>query len=312
MKIAIVGAAGKMGSWFAALLHGHGHELILVGRRREAVEQLAGTMDRCVAGGYADVVDADLVIIAVPLPAVESVIGQLGPLVKPSQHVIDLSSLKMAPQAAADKYMPQACFLGVHPMFGSGAEGLEGHNVILTPSGCAAQALADRVRRYIEPLGAHVVTMDPESHDEVMAIVLGLPALVVAAVARTALSSGHFAAARDVSGTSLEVLMSLTESMLCQGSELYGTLLSELPASPRVASALTESAAHFAHLVEEGNRSALIDEFAALGRQLEMHDHRAANAYARMYAMLEALKQFPTHEQQMASVEATPPPHGSC
>jgi prephenate dehydrogenase len=294
MKIAIVGAAGKMGSWFTALLHKHGHELILVGRRRESVERLAGGMDRCVAGDFADVGNADLIIVAVPLPAVESVIEQLGPLVKPAQHVIDLSSLKMAPQAAAEKHMPHACFLGVHPMFGSGAEGLEGHNVILTPADDAARVLAGKVRRYIEPYGAHVVSMDPESHDEVMAIVLGLPALVVAAVARTALSSGHFTAARDVSGTSLEVLMSLTESMLCQGSELYGTLLSELPASSRVAHALQESAAHFAQLVAEGDRSALIAEFASLGSQLEAQDHRAVNAYARMYAMLEALKQFPT------------------
>ena len=311
MKIAIIGAAGKMGSWFAAFLHGHGHELILLGRRRELLEQLACGMDRCVVGEYPDVVSADLVIVAVPLPAVESVMEKLGPLLKPGQHVIDLSSLKMAPQAAADKYLPHACFLGVHPMFGPGAEGLTGHNVILTPADDAGRALAERVRCYIEPHGAHVVTMDPQSHDEVMAIVLGLPALVVAAVARTALSSGHFAAARDVSGTSLEVLMSLTESMLCGGSELYGTLLAGLPTASAVASALQDSAAHLAGLVAQGDRAALIGEFASLGRQLEEQDHRAVNAYGRMYAMLEALKRFPS-DAGMASAEASRQPPAKC
>ncbi len=294
MRIAIVGSTGKMGRWFSAFLHERGHELILMGRRRELVEQLANGMERCVAGQLSDAARADLVIVAVPLNAVASVMEQLGPYVQPGQMVVDLSSLKTAPQAAADRFMPQACFLGVHPMFGPGAEGFTGQNVILTPVGVAAEALSERVRRYIEPYGAHVVTLTPEAHDEVMAIVLGLPALVVAAVARTALTSGHFAVARDVSGTSLEVLMSLTESMLCGGSELYGTLLAELPRSTSVAFALRDSAAYLAELVEQRDRGVLIGELSALGKQLEEQDHRAANAYGRMYAMLEALKRYPS------------------
>ena len=311
MKIAIIGAAGKMGNWFTAFLHEHGHELILIGRRREALERLAQGMGRCTVGQYADVGEAGLVVVAVTLDAVESVMVQLAPWVKPGQKVIDLSSLKMAPQAAARKHLAHACFLGVHPMFGPGAEGLTGHNVILTPDDDAARAFAERVQQYIEPFGAHVVTMDPRSHDEVMAIVLGLPALVVAAVARTALGSGRFVEAREVAGTSLEVLMSLTESMVCGGSELYGTLLAELPTAPAVASALQESAGYLAALVAQRDRTALISEFASLGRQLEDQDHRAANAYGRMYAMLEALKRYPSGVGTASEGEA-PPPLATC
>ena len=294
MKIAIVGAAGKLGSWFAALLHQHGHELLLLGRRREPLDLLAGKFDGCVAGEYEDIEDSDLVIISVPLDAVEQVIAQLGPHVRAGQPVIDLSSLKLAPQRAANTHLAHARFLGVHPMFGSGAEGFSGHNVILVPDGPAAEALAVKVREYIEPLGAHVVSMDPSTHDELMAVVLGLPALVVATVARTVLDGSRFGLARDVSGTSLEVLASLTESMLCEGSDLYGTLLAALPSAPEVARALQDSAAHFARLVETRNRSEMIEEFSSLGRQLEQVDHRAGDAYARMYAMLEALKRYPS------------------
>ncbi len=294
MKIAIIGASGKMGSWFAAFLHRQGHELVLVGRRREALERIARTMPGAMVGGYQEVCEADLVMISVPLDAVESVLRDLAPHVQPNQAVIDVSSVKTAPQRAADEHMPHACFLGVHPMFGPGADGWRGHNVILTPVGEAASALATKVKAYLEPFGAHVVQMDPETHDEVMAVVLGLPALVVALVARTALGTGHFALAREVSGTSLEVLVSLTESMLCEGSELYGTLLAGLPDAADVARRLEESAAHFKGLVELGSRTAMIDEFAALGSELEKVDHRAADAYARMYAMLEALKRFPS------------------
>ncbi len=307
MKIAIVGAAGKLGSWFAAVLHEHGHELVLIGRRREPVERLAGTLPHAAAGGYADVQAAGLIIVSVPLHTVEAVFEQLRPHVKPGQAVIDLSSLKMAPLRAAAAWIPQACFLGVHPMFGPGAESFAGHNVILTPGDDASAALAVKVERYLRPLGAHVVTMEPQTHDEVMGIVLGLPPLVVAAVARTALASGRFAVARDVSGTSLEVLMSLTESMLCEGSELYGTLLAELPSAPELAAELQRNVTHFAQLVATGDRATLTGEFASLGRQLEALDHRAVNAYGRMYAMLEALKRFPANPAA-APEEAIPPP----
>ncbi|NLE95824.1 MAG: prephenate dehydrogenase/arogenate dehydrogenase family protein [Dehalococcoidia bacterium] len=311
MKIAIIGASGKMGSWFAAFLHTQGHDLILIGRRPEAVEEVAAAMPGAMVGGYSDVREADLVLISVPLDAVESVMSALGPHIRPNQAVIDVSSVKTAPQRAADTHMPHACFLGVHPMFGPGADGFRGHNVILTPVGEAASALAAKAKAYLEPFGAHIVCMNPQTHDEVMAVVLGLPALVVALVARTALATGHFALAREVSGTSLEVLVSLTESMLCEGSELYGTLLAGLPDAPDVAQRLEESASHFRSLVEQGGRTAMIDEFAALGGELEKLDYRAADAYARMYAMLEALKRFPSNPNASEAAGA-PPPRAEC
>ncbi len=293
MKIAIVGAAGKMGSWFAVLLHRHGHELVLVGRRREPVERLALGMERCTVGAYDSIGGADAVIVSVPLNVVDDVLRELAPYVKESQPVIDLSSLKVAPQASAETHMPKACFLGVHPMFGPGADGFAGHNVILVPGSAAAAALADRVRAYVEPLGAHVTSVEPAEHDALMSIVLGLPALAVAAVARTILSTGRLTQARETSGTSLEVLMALTESMVCGGSELYGTLLAAMPAAPSVAASFQDSAGHLAKLVAEGDRSSLIAEFETLGRGLTECSRTAGDAYARMYAMLEALKRYP-------------------
>ena len=293
MRIAIVGAAGKMGSWFAALLQRHGHDLVLVGRRREPVERLAHTMDRCTAGDYDAVGDVDLIIVSVPLNVVDEVLRDLAPHVRERQAVIDLSSLKVAPQRSADAHMPHACFLGVHPMFGPGADGLAGHNVILVPGSGPAEALAEKVRIYVAPHGAHVTSMRPEEHDALMTIVLGLPALTVAMVARTVLSSGKLVQARDASGTSLEVLMALTESMVCGGSELYGTLLAAMPAAPSVAAALRESAEYLEGLVAGGDRNRLIAELTELGCGLTACSSTAGDAYARMYAMLEALKRYP-------------------
>ena len=308
MNVAIVGAAGKMGSWVAALLHKHGHDLLLVDMRRDEVERLAGSMERSRVAQPADVGAADMVIIAVPVDAVEPAMRELSPYVCRGQSVIDLSSLKVAPQRAAERHIPQAVFLGVHPMFGSGAESLSGHNVVLAPADEQSRELAARVQRYVEPLGAHVVTMTPDTHDEVMAVVLLVPALVVAVVARTIVGTGRLAEAREVSGTSLEVLMALTESMLGEGSVLYSALLAAFPTAPSVASALESSAAHFSSLVRDGDRAGLFEEFSALGRELGSVDDRAGHAYERMYAMLEALQRHPTTPRPKAGAEGQPPP----
>ena len=294
MKLAIVGATGKLGGWVASFLSHQGHEVLLLGRRRDALNELAAQIANSRAAELEHLGGVDGIIIAVPLDAVDGVMERIGPYVRSGQVVVDLSSLKCGPLESARRHIPQALFLGVHPMFGSGAVSLAGHNVILTPTDGTASALAQRIKSRIEPLGARVYTMDPSEHDELMSIVLGLPALAVAVVAKTILDSGRLAEAREVSGTSLELLMALTESMLCQGNDLYSMLLSALPASPRLSAGFTASAAHFAQMCERRDRAALHDEMAAMAQRLAESNHTASDAYDRMYAMLEALQRFPS------------------
>lgn len=294
MRLAIVGATGKLGGWSAAFLSNLGHEVLLLGRRRDALRDVARRVPGSRVADTDDIRDVDAVITAVPLDAVDSVMEQLGPHVREGQLVVDLSSLKVGPLESATRHIPQAVYLGVHPMFGSGAVSLAGHNVILTPTDERTREVAAAVRSYIEPMNARVHTMDPVEHDELMSIVLGLPALAVAVAARTILESGRLDEAREMSGTSLELLMALTESMLCQGSELYSMLLSALPDSPQLSARFTESAKHFAGLCETRDRAVLYDEMADMARRLAETDHAASDAYDRMYAMLEALQRFPS------------------
>ncbi|MFW6056317.1 MAG: prephenate dehydrogenase/arogenate dehydrogenase family protein [Chloroflexota bacterium] len=297
MKLAIVRATGKLGGWVASFLSNQGHEVLLLGRRRDALKDVAGRVANSRVAEFTHLDEADGIIISVPLDAVDSVMQQISPYVLAGQVVIDLSSLKCGPLESAGRHIPQAVFLGVHPMFGSGAVSLAGHNVILTPTDDTTSALAQQIKSRIEPLGARVYTMDPCEHDELMSIVLGLPALAVAAVAKTILDSSRLAEAREVSGTSLELLMALTESMLCQGNDLYSMLLSALPASPRLSAGFTASAAHFAQMCERRDRAALHDEMAAMAQRLAESNHTASDAYDRMYAMLEALQRFPSKNQ---------------
>jgi len=283
-----------MGSWFCRLLHSCGYELLLIGRRREPLEALAAELPRSTIGSSKDAGSADAVVISVIFDQVENAMRDLSDHVRIAQPVIDISSLKVKPQRLAERYLSVSTYLGVHPMFGPGAESLQGHNVILAPVGGDAARLSNEVGSWCSGRGAIVRTMDPESHDELMSIVLGLPAIAVSAVARTILETSRLREAREMSGTSLQVLLALTESMMCQGSELYSMLLESLPDAPALAETMGESIAHYSKLIAARDREALRAEFAQLGDGLTANDAAAEEAYEHMYAMLEALKKYPS------------------
>jgi prephenate dehydrogenase len=294
VKIAVVGAAGKMGSWFCRLLHSCNYDLLLIGRRREPLEALAGELRGSVVAAPGDVRGADATLISVAFDQVENAMRDVSPYVRIAQPVIDISSLKVRPQRLAEQHLACSTYLGVHPMFGPGAESLQGHNVILAPVGGDAARLANEVGSWCSGRGAIVRTMDPEGHDQLMSIVLGLPAFTVAAVARTILKTSKLREAREMSGTSLQVLLALTESMMCQGSELYSMLLEALPDAPALAEAMGRSISHYGELIAARDREALRAEFTQLGNGLTAADRAAEDAYEHMYAMLEALKKYPS------------------
>jgi len=294
VKIAVVGAAGRMGSWFCRLLHSSKYELLLIGRRQEPLVALSQELSgSSVVASVKDVGNADAVLISVAFDNVVNAMRDLSPHVRVAQPVIDISSLKVKPQRLAEEHLACATYLGVHPMFGPGAESLQGHNVILAPVGGDAARLANEVGSWCSGRGAVVRTMGPESHDQLMSIVLGLPAITVAAVARTVLETSKLREAREMSGTSLQVLLALTESMMCQGSELYSMLLESLPDAPDLAEAMGRSITHYGKLIAARDREALRAEFTQLGNGLTAADRAAEDAYEHMYAMLEALKKYP-------------------
>ena len=89
MRIGIVGT-GTMASGFARLL-GQKHEVWMGSRDTERGKQAADELGATGGGAYADIVpDADVVILAVPWPAIEETLGQLGDL--SGKVVIDITN----------------------------------------------------------------------------------------------------------------------------------------------------------------------------------------------------------------------------
>ncbi len=147
-----------------------------------------GVVDRCEDNLASACVGADVIQLAVPILAMEKMLGILAKLDLGNAVLTDVGSAKgnvVRAARAAFGGMP-ALFVPGHPIAGSEQSGVEAsnaqlfrrHKVILTPlaeTDPAALALVDRMW---SALGADVEHMQVERHDEVLAATSHLPHLL--------------------------------------------------------------------------------------------------------------------------------------
>ncbi len=197
-KLTIIGV-GLIGGSLARAARRAGicGEIVGCGRSRENLQQALelGVIDRMEQDPAHAVQGADLVVVAVPLGAMESVLAQIAPHLAADAVVTDVGSAKASVAAAARRALGAhvSRFVPGHPIAGteqsgvgaSFAELFEGRCVILTPlPESEAQAL-ERVRALWRSSGARVVEMDIAHHDEVLAATSHLPHLLAYALVDT-------------------------------------------------------------------------------------------------------------------------------
>lgn len=153
----------------------------------------ADVVERAVAVGACDVVGvdatSDLVVVATPVDTVAEVVeDMLGAC--PGAFVTDVGGVKGSIVHAVDD--PR--FLGGHPMAGSerlGPEGahadlFEGAVWALCPGPHTSDATFSSVREIVASLGPEVLTLNPDDHDRLVAVVSHVPHLTAAALVRVA------------------------------------------------------------------------------------------------------------------------------
>lgn len=189
-RILIVGL-GLIGGSLAAALKAAGYRGEIVACDRDADEITRGIEMGVIDHGGAElaplVPGSSLIVLAVPVLAMEHVMRDLAPLLD-GQVLTDVGSTKMAIRTAAEAVfgrLPSQFVLG-HPIAGSEKSGVAAsnpalyrqHKVILTPQENTDPSALNRVRRLWSACGAEVLEMDVERHDQVLARTSHLPHLL--------------------------------------------------------------------------------------------------------------------------------------
>ncbi len=146
-----------------------------------------GLCDRVCDSARDAVEGADLVVLAVPVGAMEAVVRDIAPVLKPGATVTDVGSVKRQVIAAVGPHLPEAVhFVPGHPLAGtehsgprSGfAELFDNRYCLLTPEEGTNPEATDRLLGLWRAIGANVETMDPDHHDLVLAVTSHTPHLI--------------------------------------------------------------------------------------------------------------------------------------
>ena len=194
-QLGLIGC-GMMGGSFALALKRAGLVKRVVGYSKspsttERARQM-GVIDVEAPSALLAVSGADIVLMAVPVSAMEATFKAIRHLVTPQMLIMDVGSTKRDVVDAARRVLREnvGCFVPTHPVAGKEAAGVEnadadlygGRQVILTP---IERTYSTQLQKAIDVwtvLGCAVLKMSPEAHDEAYAAVSHLPHLVAFAL----------------------------------------------------------------------------------------------------------------------------------
>jgi prephenate dehydrogenase len=174
IKITVIGGTRGLGNWIANFLKKRGCELTITGRNSIFGKSLAKKMGiKYTSNNIKAVLQADVVILAVPIETTPQIIREIAPHLKKGSLLTDVTSVKEEPAALMYQFVPPGVeVLPTHPMFGPRVRSLEGQVVVLTPS--QSGEWYQRVVDFLENEQVRIFVTSPDIHDRMMSIVQGL------------------------------------------------------------------------------------------------------------------------------------------
>ncbi len=233
MDTVVVGGKGGMGRWIGRFLAGQGHRVRVLDPG-EADSPFGGI------SRLDEVVDADLIMVAVPMSACAKLLDELAGL-RPRGVVAEMCSLKGHLQPAMKRLRATGVrAVSFHPMFGPDVRMLEGRTVAF----CTDAPREDLavVAALFADTSARLVELDPAEHDRRMGLVLGLTHLANLVFARALVRSGVGPAElAEVAGVTFGRQLGTTREVAAENPSLYYEIQSLNAITPDTGRWLLES-----------------------------------------------------------------------
>ncbi|MCF8033044.1 MAG: prephenate dehydrogenase/arogenate dehydrogenase family protein [Desulfarculaceae bacterium] len=250
LTVGIIGGQGRMGAWLQALLEPAVGRVLVADAKGDPVTP--EFVRAC-----------QMIILAVPVHAVDEVMRSIGPHTDPEGVVVDITSLKQQPLASMLAHA-RGEVVGAHPLFGPGAPSLAGQIVFLT-EGRGRRWLA-WLRRFLRQQGARAVVMAPERHDRLMAQVQTLRHLMLYAFGWSLMQLGfHPKDDGELSGPWFQELLGLLCRQSGQPAELYADLALHNPDGLNAARTLQKGLDGLVAALEGSDRGALVKTMEEVG-----------------------------------------------
>lgn len=161
----------------------------------------------------------DIVMLAVPLDALEEVLETIKPIIKPASLLFEICSVKVKPEQLIAQILPDhPNILVTHPLFGpqSAAHSMHGHRLIVTSqTGRRAELFLNYCRNV---LGLNVVPLSADEHDKAMAKVHALTFFIARGLSNMELTPS------GLDTPSYDYILDLVQLDASQSEELFQTV----------------------------------------------------------------------------------------
>jgi len=286
LKAAVIGAAGRMGSWFTRYFAEKGFETNIYDKRSIEAREVA---DRCGVRWTCDaaeaVSEADVVLVSVPIDVTPKVVSEISRMVRQGAVIAEIASFKKS----IIRYMRAAgrrgaTPLSIHPMFGHGARSLSGQKMVVVPVLDLVRELSLAKRLFPE---GDIVPATVAEHDSAMAIVLSLTHFVNLAFAST-LSKMNLERLRRLGGKSFNMQLILTQAILHDDPEFLAYLQTENRYVPRYVKMFTKEVEELEGMVADRDGGKLAASIKRLKAKMEK-DQSYPHAYWKMYEIIDLI-----------------------
>lgn len=205
--IAVIGGSGVMGRWFGQFFRSVGLEVHSYDvDAQQELEQVVRA--------------SQVVLLSVPMGAVEPVVEKIIPFLSAGQLVVENCSIKRSALPFMEQLPEGVETLGFHTMFGPGVDSLRGQNVVVTKterSGTLAAAFESLFYKY----GARISYATADEHDQRVSLTqAAVQSLLIAFAAALGKSVGSLDELEALGTPNFRLLLEAAERVLSQNDEL--------------------------------------------------------------------------------------------
>ena len=141
---------------------------------------------------------ADFIFICAQVSKIVTLLGKARPFIDKETVITDVGSTKSNIVAEADKiFSSGAEFIGGHPLAGSEQKGVLAGSAslfqnavyVLTPTATTSPSAYQKLHGLLTQIGARVIALSPDKHDQVVAVISHLPHLLASSLMNLAANS---------------------------------------------------------------------------------------------------------------------------
>lgn len=259
-----------------------GGSLGLALKKISKIDQVVGcarhqeTLDQALSMGAIDegsldpkeaVAQTDLVFIATPISRIVSIASEILLSLKAGAIMTDVGSTKARIVSEIEVMLPpDIYFIGGHPMAGSEQSGIGAASAdlfknapyILTPTAKTNMDAFQKLHGLLSQIGARLISLDPKTHDEVVAIISHLPHVVSTALVDLAVGKRN--KMENILLLAAGGFYDMTRIAVSSPEMWADICLENREALTGILKDFGDELDQFTHLIEEGNREKLMEK----------------------------------------------------